>query len=73
LELEGICNLPLGLTLSFIHIGLPEVNDFALLAAIGPILRQSSVASRLGLAAIRGRSPGGSSDLAGEHARFKQS
>jgi hypothetical protein len=54
------------------HIDLP-VNDFALLAAIGPILLQFSVASRQvsrqfarGLLTV-------SSEFAGEHARFKRS
>jgi hypothetical protein len=55
------------------RIDLP-VNDFALLAAIGPDLAPISVASRRGLAAIRAWRPcAGSSEVAGEHARFKQS
>ena len=55
------------------HIDLP-VNDFALLAAIGPILLQFSVASRHGLTSIRARGLlTVSSEFAGEHARFKRS
>jgi len=48
----------------------PPVNDFGLLAPIGPILRQFSVASRL---VSRQFARGGFSEVAGERARFKQS
>jgi hypothetical protein len=52
----------------------PPVNGFVLVAAIGAILRQFCVASRLGLAAIRaGGLPAAWSEVRCEHARFKRS
>ena len=55
------------------HIDVPA-NDFAVLAATAARLRQSSSGSHLGLAPFTHDGfPTAASDVAGEHARFKQS